>query len=207
MDELALILPLCSADPPSTLHNVWSLELAGQAALDTERRIQLSCGGLIEVVRATHFFTPFKNRRSGVEHKLATRVQFIHQSVKDYLNSTEDIRELSRMRGGADESETSGHQLLLTACLRYLQLPEAIEVRDRQVRQHKEHTNTNGVHVWSDLSKQCPLLPYSPHWVRHADKSVSDRSLSVSRLETVNTMEAVFRAWGLVPGSNPRAGG
>lgn len=95
-------------------------------------------------------------------YKLATPVQFIHQSVKDYLNSTEVKKVLSDMLA-AREFGGSGHQRLLTACLKYLQLPETVALLDWAIVSPDVQAWPTGATraFWKEISDRHPLLLYS----------------------------------------------
>jgi ankyrin repeat protein/energy-coupling factor transporter ATP-binding protein EcfA2 len=198
VEELAHVLSLSSPEPPQTLQDLRGLGNAEQVYRDTVKRIRLCCGGLVEVVHTSRCLWITKELNVG--YKLATQVQFIHQSVKDYLNSAEVKKDLSDMLS-AGEFASSGHQRLLTACLKYLQLPEMVALLDRAAVSPGVQAWPTGATraFWEEISDHHPLLLYSPHWVIHADESAQCENLSFAGRETVQTMETVFHTWRFFP--------
>lgn len=202
MEELVHVMALSSADPPRTLSGVWEVEAAEQRCQDMRRHMMLCCGGLVEVVETRRFFYvgKFKKLRYG----LTTRVQFIHQSVKDYLGSARIPKELAAMLGSTG-LEGNGHRLLLTACLRYMQLPEMAAMTDRGApspyrRRGVDDPNSELQAFWTEISDQRPFLLYSPFWLRHADKSIDANDSEMGgNQEGLKIMEAIFRAWRFFP--------
>ncbi|KAK4167470.1 ankyrin repeat-containing domain protein [Cladorrhinum sp. PSN259] len=194
VEELVHVLPLSSNDPPRALCDVWDENTARQTCEKMKKQILLHCGGLVEVVETERSFNI--NKWKGVEYKFTTQVQFIHQSIKDYLNSTQVPKQLAE-KLDSPSLEQSGHKLLLTVCLRYLQLPETAAVADPQAPSpYMSKTELNA--FWKKILAEYPFLFYSPLWVRHAEQSITTGHESVSR-ERLQTMEAIFRTWRSFP--------
>jgi len=201
IEELVHVMALSSAEPPRTLSVVWEAETAEQRCEDMRRHMMLCCGGLVEVVETRRFFHVGKFKK--LRYELTTRVQFIHQSVMDYLGSARLPKELAAMLGSTG-LEGNGHRLLLTAYLGYLQLPEMAAMTDRGAPSPYGRSgvepNSELQAFWKEMSNQCPFLLYSPFWLRHADKSINaNESEMVGNQEGLTIMEMLFRAWQFFP--------
>jgi ankyrin repeat protein len=204
VEELAHVLPLSAPDPPRTLQEVWDLRSAEQICHDMRKRIQLCSGGLVEVVETNRYFEVYY--RCKLAYALTSQVQFIHQSVKDYLNGNQIQEDLGDILGPPG-LEGNGHHLLLTACIRCLQLPE-VEIAQAASVNLQRHIAGHGnakrefwaqsQTLWAKTTNQCPLLLYCPHWIRHAERSIAAGDHEESR-ESWQTMERVFQAWRFFP--------
>ena len=199
VEELIHVMSLTSPCPPCNLHDVWDVEKAEKARGDMKRCILLYCGGLVEVVETSRSFR--LHDFPTVEYKLTTQVQFIHQSVKDYLNSRQIPKEPADMPR-SPRPEENGHYLLLTACTGYLQLPETAAIANYDAPDSHEYAFSEYHHqfnaFWKEILDQHPFLLYSPFWVKHADKSVEADPESVDR-EQLQSMEKILHTWRSFP--------
>lgn len=223
VEELAHVLPLSSSHPPRMLRDIWDTRTADRACYDMRKRIQLCCGGLVEVLETSRSFAVYEPDRLG--YRLTSQVQFIHQSVKDYLKAHQMEADSGVLRG-PPLLEQSGHQLLLAACLRYyLQLPEleAVASADWPKLPHtvdeRDKFWAGCETFWANTTGQYPFLMYSPNWIKHADRFIATGheaefshkfsrqypKLALSHPEEMETasrsyaMERVFRVWRFFP--------
>ena len=115
-----------------------------------ERRIQSCCGGLLEVVGSS------------------LRVQFIHQSVGEFL-ATKSLP-IGLFFSQERLAEEANHEHLFNACLNYLSIQEMERIPEHETAPDKHHH-------WRDRApdsvklktfKRFPFLSYSlEYWVKH----------------------------------------
>jgi ankyrin repeat protein/energy-coupling factor transporter ATP-binding protein EcfA2 len=207
VEELAHVLLLSAPDPPRTLQEVWDVKSAERACHDMRKRIQLCCGGLVEVVETNRYLEVYHDR---LGYELTSQVQFIHQSVKDYLNDSQIQNDLGEILGPPG-LEGNGHQLLLTACIRYLQLPEVEIAQAASVNLQRPIAGYGKAEweefwpklqtLWTKMTNQCPLLLYSPYWISHAERSIAVGHHEESGKDW-QAMKRVFQAWRFFPYDN-----
>ena len=204
VEELIHAFRFSSPNPPRTLQEVWDVETAEQIREDMKRRLLLYCGGLVEVIKTSRLFvirTSFDPGRK-IEYELTTQVQFIHQSVKDYLNSKRIPEELFDIVGSSPLKD-KGHELLARASLQYLQLPELVErfysgtkeLSDWYGRMSKELKQN----FWAQLPVSNPFLLYSPLWIKHADEAIENANSNTSDGMSLKIMGVVFQTWKFFP--------
>jgi len=113
-----------------------------------KRRMLSRCGGLLEVKTVKGTWLDDDSSRDGSTGV----VQFIHQSVKDYLLST-PLRRGSGTESTATTRMSTGHDLLSKCCLRYMFLRETQQLA-WDVRQGSELDNREN-------ARRFPLLHYA----------------------------------------------
>ena len=155
LSEFRYALALSSKESiPSLRHMTLSEDLV-RNDIEMTKRIRSRCGGLVEVSNNI--------------------VQFIHQSVKDWMqildvtNASEPDRKVDQIRN---------HQPLLQACLRYLVLPETMELRVSAIRTQ-------------------PFASYATYyWLNHYRKSEEDGSSQAEQLvEFFSPNKPYFQNW------------
>ena len=123
-----------------------------------ERRIREKSKGLIEMAKLPKSFDAFKD-----VNEPRTIVQFIHQSVRDFLseNGFESLR-----RGKIPNDAASGHEFMKTACFNYLNTTDLKELPILDFRFYSDH----GIrHKMDTLPEDHPLLEYAAdHLFPHA---------------------------------------
>lgn len=123
--------------------------------VEMTKRIRSRCGGLVEISNNI--------------------VQFIHQSVKDWIEIM-DVTNASEPDRRVDQ--IGNHQPLLQACLRYLLLSETMELRGLAVRTQ-------------------PFNSYATYyWLDHYRKAEEDGSSQAEQLEVfLSPDKPYFRNW------------
>ena len=136
------------------------------------RIIKSRCGGLLETKR----------------YGKTTIIQFIHQSVKDFLGSGAGAIP-TRWK---DSLFSGGHELLAKACLQYCSLPELQTLRDNLHRLNVSSPSTKIDEYW----EQYPLGKYAvTSWMRHC--SEAERSGFPQTAELKRFQEAGHETFGV----------
>lgn len=147
------------------------------------RRIRSRCGGLLEVRTSPDVEAQMESL--GVSNPSEGIIQFIHQSVKDFLSaSSEDSK--SRVYH-PDKLTADGHALLAKACLQYLCLSEVREIPQRW------SMGTNEPSILAEL----PFLRYAVrNWVFHC-RSAEELGLPQAELieDRLGRNDGVFECW------------
>jgi hypothetical protein len=124
------------------------------------------CRGLVEVAETGREFT------FGIH--LTTKVQFMHQSVKDFLRGYKLPTELKKFRPFS--LEVSGYELMFNCCLHYLLPPGMLTLArvegpsPRTVSTKPFGYREDVKNCWRNALGQDTFLFYSPFWITHADK-------------------------------------
>ena len=173
--RFALAAEMCNSSSPLRCEDV-----NGFVESDSrmEKQVTSLSGGLAEV----------KHQEFG------TTVQFIHQSVNDYLLSsgltflilsTRDISTQDSTQPGSPSTVSvigkSQHRLTKT-CINYLKLEEVVQIR-----------NTAEIYT---LQRQLPLLNYATEfWFLHAKKAESHGVLQTFIAQEFSSSEQAFKIW------------
>lgn len=139
------------------------------------RRVQSRCGGLLEV--ATMLSTHDLDDRS------LDTVQFLHQSVKDFLLSSQEVLNLNLPHDNWLMAE--GHMQLAQSCLRYLSTMEARSISTKWIEARSK----------AYIAKEHALLEYAvDHWREHYAEAERLGSIQVDLLEHFSDSE-LFGDW------------
>ncbi|KIW31184.1 uncharacterized protein PV07_02852 [Cladophialophora immunda] len=118
--------------------------------------IQNRCRGLVEVTEPVD-----KNNWRYIHNKWATEVQFIHQSIKDFLGA--NLLLVDQNNYPSSSSEARGHELMFECCLAYLEQPKILSLQDGLVPSGQDDRRMSE----EDIVAKYPLLFYSPFWIKH----------------------------------------
>ncbi|KAM0277760.1 hypothetical protein ACHAQH_005553 [Verticillium albo-atrum] len=158
-EEFRLVLNLCSDSQITSLADMNRSTKMVTNCQVMQRRIRSRCGGLLEVVAAPGLRAgkecedPRQSGRHGI-------VQFVHQSVKDFLS----VRSQDETSGlpSPKQFEKDGHARLAEGCLRYLSLRETYELS----------TPSFGATHNTDALSDPPLFRYAvKNWKWHCKRA------------------------------------
>lgn len=132
-----------------------------------EARVLGRCGGLLEVVS------------SGLNG--SRTVQFIHQSVSDFLTSDTGTTSNNTLDGQIEShAGMSGNWILLKSCLHYLSIPE-LDYISSALQTHEPSTLDKTI---QDTLEEYPLLEYATkYWTAHWRTIDRRRSSENDRLD------------------------
>ncbi|RNJ59936.1 hypothetical protein D7B24_000653 [Verticillium nonalfalfae] len=179
IEEFRLVLNLCSDDAISSLADMnRSTKLVSNYQV-MQRRIRSRCGGLLEVVPADRLDTAEEVGETA-RNESRQVVQFVHQSVKDFLS----LRSQDKTTGlpSPEQFEKDGHARLTRACLQYLRMSETYRLlRSSPNTTHYDLSllavRKNLVSLVEHLCKTGELV----HETRFEADIVSHMSLAVTR--------------------------
>jgi hypothetical protein len=151
-------------------------------------RVLNLCRGLVEVADTD------RNFKIGIH--LTTEVQFMHQSVKDFLRGNKLPEELKKL--GSPSLEASGHKLMFDCCLHYLLQPRILTLADAECPRFDDTSFKDKEVFWLGVLGPGALLFYSPFWITHADKFLQTNPESMNQYLLQRANQA-FEAWHCFP--------
>ncbi|CAI4214493.1 unnamed protein product [Parascedosporium putredinis] len=171
LNEFRLAMALAGAEESVSSHR--DFQTSNTVVRDDEamvRRLRARCGGLLEVSARYDSLGDPVLRNTG-NHVNSGIVQFIHQSVKDFLAKHREVGGSGRL--AAKELQVRGHTTLARTCLQYLSLTDVREtVRRREM-------GTKG----PLLLEEFPFLRYAAeNWVKHCSEA---EKLGTSQAELI----------------------